>query len=50
MKYIIKDWHGNTCFDGIEFDSFDDAESWLCEKLDEDYELDRCEYNIEVKS
>jgi hypothetical protein len=26
MKYIIKDWMGNICFNGVEFDSF--LEGW----------------------
>lgn len=44
--WIIKDWIGNICFKGQKFDSFNDAEEFLCEKLDEDYELDRQEYEI----
>ena len=46
---IIKDWAGNVCFFGKEFTDFDDAESFLCEKLGNDYETDRQEYYIEEK-
>lgn len=46
MKFIIQDWAGNICFHAREFDSFDDAEEFLCEKLDGDYETDREEYYI----
>lgn len=42
--WIIKDWIGNVCFRGKEFDSFDDAEDFLCETLGDDYEEDRGEY------
>jgi hypothetical protein len=45
--FIIIDWAGNTCFQGIKFKTFDDAEAFLCEKLDEDYETDRQEYEVE---
>ena len=31
MKYIIKDWAGNVCFFEQEFESWDDAEDFLCE-------------------
>jgi hypothetical protein len=48
-RWIIKDWYGNLCFAGIGFASFDDAEAWLCEQLDENYELDRGEYDIQEK-
>lgn len=49
MKYIIQDWAGNTMSWG-KFKSFEDAEDFLCEKLDDDYETDRGEYYItEVK-
>lgn len=51
VQYIIKDWAGNICFKGKLFDTFEEANDWLCEQLDEDYELDRQEYEItEVKS
>lgn len=46
MKYHIYDWAGNLCFHGVSFDSFEDAEDWLCEKLGDDYETDRQEYYI----
>ncbi len=44
--FLIYDWAGNLCFDGISFEDFDDAEAWLDEKLGDDYETDRCEYYI----
>lgn len=34
-KYIIKDWVNNTCFKGTEFESFEDAWSFI-------YENDPC--------
>lgn len=42
----IRDWANNLCFGGIRFESFDDAEAWLSEKLDDNYETDRQEYYI----
>lgn len=47
--WIIKDWTGNVCFQGQEFDSFDDAEEFMCERLGEDYEDARGEYEIQQK-
>lgn len=44
--YIIQDWAGNVCFNGKEFASFDDAEEFLSEKLDDNYEEERGEYYI----
>jgi hypothetical protein len=32
MKYQILDWAGNVCFDGVLFDSFEDAWGFLFEK------------------
>jgi hypothetical protein len=49
MKHIILDWAGNVCFNAVEFDTFDDAEAWLSEKLGDSYETDREEYYIEAK-
>lgn len=48
MKHIITDWMNNVCFDSIEqeFNSFDDAEEFLCEWLQDDYEDERGEYFI----
>ncbi len=46
MKWLIIDWAGNIVFNGETFESFDDAEEFLCEKLDNDYELGREEYYI----
>ena len=31
MKYIIKDWIDNTCFNGKEFESFEDGWGFLYE-------------------
>lgn len=45
--FIIKDWANNVCFKGISFETWDDAEDWLSEKLNNDYETDRQEYYIE---
>ncbi len=51
MRFLILDWAGNDVFRGKQFDSFDDAEDFLSEFLDEDYEADRQEYEItEVQS
>ncbi len=46
MIYVIKDWAGNTCFNGERFKSFDDAEEYLSIELDEKYDTDRGEYEI----
>lgn len=46
MSFFIKDWADNTCFGGLEFKDFDDAEDFLCEKLGNEYETDRQEYYI----
>lgn len=35
MKYIIKDWTNKTCFNGIEFDGFEEAWGYI-------YENDPC--------
>lgn len=43
--FIIQDWAGNL-MDFGRFKTFDDAEEFLCEKLNEDYETDRQEYYI----
>lgn len=44
--WIIIDWTGRLMNFG-RFKSFDDAEEFLCEKLNDDYETDRQEYFIE---
>ncbi len=46
MKFIIQDWAGNVCFNGVKFKDFDDAEAFLDEKLGDAYETDRGEYYI----
>jgi hypothetical protein len=59
-KFIIKDWAGNVMdtfkmtvaykvamdIPPTEFASFDDAEDFLCEVLNDDYETDRGEYYV----
>jgi len=45
-KFIIIDWMGNVCFGGSLFASFDDAEAFLSDKLNNSYETDRGEYEI----
>jgi len=58
-KWVILDWAGNYAFDKMgyqgsghlhgpsrTFDSFDDAEEFLTEKLGENYDTDRGEYEI----
>lgn len=45
-SWIIHDWAGNVMFNGQKFNSFDDAEEFLSEKLDNTYETDRQEYEI----
>jgi hypothetical protein len=58
MSFIIKDWAGNELSFNPksnivkEFNSFDDAESFLCEFFDDngwDYDEHRGEYYIEEK-
>ena len=44
--FNILDWAGNVCFKGQLFESFDDAEEFLCVVLDDQYEDDRGEYFI----
>lgn len=44
--YIIEDWAGNLMFNGREFPSFDDAESFLSEFLKDGYDEVRGEYEI----
>ena len=48
-QYIIQDWAGNIMkFKGRPYlyDSFEDAEDVLFEKLDENFEIDASEYYI----
>lgn len=50
--WIIKDWADNLLFNGKEFDSFDNAEQFLCEHFENkelDYEENRGDIYIEVK-
>ena len=44
--WIIKDWAGNTCFNGQSFNDFDDAEDFLTSELGDNYDTDRQEYWI----
>lgn len=46
MRYIIRDWAGNVCFHGEQFKSEDDAEEFLANVLNDNYETDREEYNV----
>ena len=34
MKYIIQDWAGNVMFNQIEFETFEDAWSYVYEKFE----------------
>lgn len=43
--WVIENWAGNLMTFG-KFDSFEDAEEFLCEKLGDNYSTDRCEYEI----
>lgn len=43
--FVIQDWAGNL-MDFGRFETWDDAEEFLCIKLDNDYETDRGEYYI----
>lgn len=45
-NFIIMDWAGNI-IPTKNFNSFEDAEDFLCEKLGENYDEDRQEYYIE---
>lgn len=44
-NWVIKDWAGNLMSWG-RFESFEDAEDFLCIRLGDAYETDRCEYDI----
>lgn len=44
--FIIEDWAGNHCFKDFEFNSFDDAEDFLSNTLDEQYDEERGEFYI----
>lgn len=51
MKYIIKDWAGNTCFQGREFDTFEDAWGFLYGAYDHlqesEFDEQMSEYEVE---
>lgn len=50
-RWIIKDWAGNTCFKGETFETFDDAEAFLSERIvysDDSNEDERQEYDIVI--
>ncbi len=47
LKFIIKDWAGNICFQGETFTKAEEAEDYLCDKLGDEYDIDREEYYIE---
>lgn len=44
--FHIQDWIGNIMYGGKTWSSWDDAEDYLAEQLDDDYETDRGEYFI----
>lgn len=45
MKYIIKDWAGNL-MDWGTYKTWVDAEIYLQQRLNDDYDTDRQEYEI----
>lgn len=50
VKFIIRDWMGNICFGGKEFESFEDGWEFLYEKFpdgDDDRTYD--DYFVVVK-
>jgi len=51
MKFIIKDWAGNTCFKGKTFPSFEDAWEYIYSKYehlsDKAFEEQCQEYSVE---
>ncbi len=49
QEFIIVDWAGNDVFRGQTFETFEDANDFLCEFLDESYEDLRDEYEIVPK-
>jgi hypothetical protein len=46
QSWYIVDWANNHIFGNMNWKSFDDAEEFLCEFLDDNYETDRQEYYI----
>jgi hypothetical protein len=49
MGYHILDWAGNIKFNGKSFDTFEDAEKYLCDYFEDqgmDYDEERGEYEI----
>lgn len=40
MKYIIKDWAGNTLFKGKTFDTYEDGWNFIYENVKEEVEGD----------
>lgn len=53
MKFIIKDWAGNHCFQENEFSDFESAWGFLYEKYDHlsdvNFDEQMCEYFVEEK-
>ena len=47
--FIIKDWAGNHLFINPSWESFEEAEEFLSDKLGDGYDTDRQEYYIEEK-
>lgn len=51
LIFIIKDWAGNDCFNGMKFPDFENAEEYLSNFIDGNgwnYEEIRQEYDIEM--
>lgn len=48
MKYIIKDWAGNVCFDGKQFDDADDAFSYIESHIPNASEMDDEQLSTEL--
>ena len=44
--WFIVDWTNKIMFDSISFRSFEDAEAWLSDVLEENYDDNRQEYYI----
>jgi hypothetical protein len=45
--YKITDWTGKEVFGEKRFETFDDAEDFLCYNLGDSYDDDRQEYSID---
>ena len=47
--WIIKDWAGNICFKGEEFETFDEAWDFLYEQYPDDGDLDEDDQEVELR-